>query len=96
MRNAIASLALIKVNTQGGEEHDIETPLDIRTSDFLDELRPALKLAANDAEGRTISWRLDNKDTGQTLVGNLTLEENDVRPGHRLNLIRSVVAGAQE
>ena len=50
-------------------------------------------MALTDAENNSISWRLDNKDSGRTLVGDKTLEENGVLNGHRLTLIRSTVAG---
>lgn len=85
----------VKVITMGGEEKDIETPPDIKADDFIKELAVALSLPVNDAEGRPISWRLDNKDTGRTLEGDKTLDQNGVREGHRLSLIRSTVAGAR-
>lgn len=93
MPDAIATLARITIITQGDEQHEIEAPLDLKTTDFLEELRVALKLASTDAEGRPISWRLDNKDTGRTLANDKSLEQNGVCDGHRLNLIRAVVAG---
>jgi uncharacterized ubiquitin-like protein YukD len=83
----------VKVATIGGEERDIETPLDIKTQDFIKELVIALKLPLMDAENHQISWRVDNKDTGTTLDGDKTLEENGVKEGHHLNLIRATVAG---
>jgi len=58
-----------------------------------DELLLALNLPRVDAESHPISWRLDNKDTGRTLEGDKTLGENGVKAGHRLSLIRQVVAG---
>ncbi len=84
----------IKVVTQGGEEHEVETPLSIQTSDFIDELVVALKLPKKDADDHPIVWRLDNKDTGRTLEHENTLEANGVEEGHQLSLIRKVVAGA--
>jgi uncharacterized ubiquitin-like protein YukD len=89
------SLVRITIITQGDEQHVIEAPLDLRANEFIDELKGALKLASTDAQGQPISWRLDNKDTGQTLVGEQTLEQNGVCEGHRLNLFRSVVAGSR-
>jgi hypothetical protein len=84
----------VKVMTMGGDEKEIETPLDIKTQDFIKELVIALKLPLMDAENHQISWRVDNKDTGTTLDGEKTLDENGVRDGHHLNLIRATVAGA--
>lgn len=83
----------VKVLTIGGEEKDIETPTDIKADDFIKELVIALNLPLTDAEGHQVSWRIDDKDTGRTLDGARTLEENEVKEGHRLALIRSTVAG---
>jgi uncharacterized ubiquitin-like protein YukD len=83
----------VKVLTIGGEEKDIETPTDIKTDDFIKELVIALNLPLTDAEGHQVSWRIDDKDTGKTLDGDKTLDENEVKDGHRLALIRSTVAG---
>jgi hypothetical protein len=84
----------VKIGTPGGEEYEVEAALDLRAADFINELTLALNLPRTDAEGRPVSWRLDNKDTGRTLDGQRTLENNGVRGGHRLSLIRQVVAGA--
>ncbi|MFL6211938.1 MAG: EsaB/YukD family protein [Pyrinomonadaceae bacterium] len=83
----------VKVITMGGEEKDIETPTDIKADDFIKELVIALNLPLTDAEGHQVSWRIDNKDTGRTLDGSKTLDENEVKDGHRLSLIRATVAG---
>ena len=83
----------LKILTQGGDEHDIETPLDIKTSEFAEELVLALKLPTTDAEGNAVVWRIDDKDTGKTLEAAKTLEQNGVKGEHRLSLIREVVAG---
>jgi hypothetical protein len=83
----------VKIITIGGEEHEIETPVDIKTADFIEELIVALKLTKTDAEGHPVNWRLDDKDIGRTLDPNQTLEAGGVQEGHRLNLIRAVVAG---
>jgi uncharacterized ubiquitin-like protein YukD len=91
---ADSKLAKVKVVLQGGDEHDIETPLDIKASEFIDELVIALKLPRTDAEHNPIVWRMDNKDTGRTLEGEKSLADNGVREGHMLRLIRSVTAGA--
>ena len=77
----------------GGEHHEVEVPPDIRADDFIKELISALKLPVTDAEGHAISWRLDNKDTGRTLEASRTIDENNVREGHRLMLIRATTAG---
>lgn len=83
----------VKVVTMGGEEKDIETPTDIKAEDFIKELVTALQLPLTDPEGQPVSWRIDDKDTGKTLDGAKTLEENEVKEGHRLSLIRATVAG---
>lgn len=85
----------VKVVTMGGEERDIETPTDIKAEEFIKELVIALNLPLTDAEGHQVSWRIDDKDTGKTLEGIKTLEENGVREGHRLSLIRATVAGGR-
>jgi uncharacterized ubiquitin-like protein YukD len=85
----------IKVNviTLGGETHEVEVPPDIRAEDFIKELISVLKLPVTDAEGHAISWRIDNKDTGHTLEGGRTMDENGVKDSHRLMLIRATTAG---
>jgi hypothetical protein len=83
----------VSVVTIGGEKHDVEVPPDIKAEDFIKELISALKLPITDAEGHTISWRLDNKDTGRTLDAGRTIDENGVREGHQLMLIRATTAG---
>ncbi len=93
MAQATHALVRLTIITQNDEVHEIETPLDLRASEFVDELRQALGLATNDAEGRPIAWQLDNKDTGKRLIGDKTLEQNGVENGHRLNLWRTIVAG---
>jgi len=83
----------VTVVTIGGENHEVEVPPDIRADDFIKELISALKLPVTDAEGHSISWRLDNKDTGRTLEAGRSIAENNVRDGHRLMLIRATTAG---
>jgi uncharacterized ubiquitin-like protein YukD len=84
----------IKVFTLGGEERDVETPLNINSEEFINELVIAVMLPLSDLEGHQINWRVDNKDTGATLDPDKTLEENGVKEGHRLMLIRATVACA--
>jgi len=84
----------LKLLTLRGEEHDIEirmsglhlTPLDIRASEFLDEVVTALKLPKTDPAGFPVRWCVLNKDTGKMLEGEKTLEANGVQDGHRLLL----------
>jgi hypothetical protein len=83
----------VKVFTIGGDEHEIEVPQDMRGDEFLNQLAIALTLPVNDANGNPVNWRLDNKDTGRTLEGVKTMAENGVSDGHRLSLLRQVVAG---
>ena len=83
----------VSVITLAGETHEVEVPPDIRAEDFIKELISVLKLPVTDAEGHSISWRIDNKDTGRTLEGGRTMDENGVKDGHRLVLIRETVAG---
>jgi len=89
----MAADAKVKVFTMGGDEQDIETPLDIKAEDFIRELAIALSMPMTDAEGHQINWRVDNKDTGRSLDYDRTLEDNGVSDGHRLSLIRQTVAG---
>jgi ubiquitin-protein ligase len=84
----------LRVYTQGGEETQIETPANMPASEFVNELAAALDLPARDVGGHPVPWRLDNKDTGRTVDLARTLEENGVRSGHRLSLIREVTAGS--
>jgi uncharacterized ubiquitin-like protein YukD len=90
----MAAKVNIKVFTIGGEERDVEAPLSIKTEEFIKELVIALRLPLTDAEGHQLNWRVDNKDTGATLDPDKTLEENRVKEGHRLMLIRATVACA--
>jgi len=83
----------VKVRMIGGEEHEVEVPTDIRADDFIKELMGAIKLPVTDAEGHVISWRLDDKDTGRTLDGARTIDDNGVREGHTLMLLRQTTAG---
>jgi hypothetical protein len=83
----------VTIFTQGGDQHEIETPLDIKTEDFIKELATALQLPMTDAEGHLVAWRLDNKDVGNTLTSDQTLEQNGVRDGHGFALIRQMTAG---
>ena len=87
----------IKVHVQvpGGDSHSIETPVDIKTEEFIKELVVGLNLPQVDAEGHQVSWRLDNKDTAKTLDYQRTLEESGVRAGHHLYMNRQVVAGSR-
>jgi len=83
----------IRVHTQGGESHSIQTPTDMRTKDFLSELIGELNLPMQDAENHQVSWVLDDKNIGRTLSDDRTLGENGVKEGHDLHLRREVVAG---
>ena len=85
----------VRVITVGGDEREVEVPVDMRAEDFMNELVIALNLPLTDAEGLTIVWRIDNKDTGRTLNRSQTLDENGVRDGHRLLLIRNTTAGVR-
>lgn len=89
----MAELVKVKVITMGGDEKEIETPLDIKADEFIRELVIALGLPVTDAEGNQVSWRIDDKDTGRTVDGQKSLDENGVREGHRLSLIRATIAG---
>jgi WXG100 protein secretion system (Wss), protein YukD len=86
----------IRVHTQGGESHSIQTPADMKSADFLTELVGELSLPTQDAEGHQVSWVLDDKNTGKTLTDERTLGENGVKEGHDLHLRREVVAGADQ
>ena len=89
----MAELVKVKVTTMGGDEKEIETPLDIKADEFIRELVIALGLPVTDVEGHQVSWRIDDKDTGRTVDGQKSLDENGVREGHRLSLIRATIAG---
>lgn len=90
---ALAEMAKVKICLMGGDEHDIETPLDMRAREFLEELTSALNLPRTDHEGHPVAWRIDDKDTGRTLDLNKELGQNGVKAGHRLSLFRQVTAG---
>ena len=83
----------LEIFMQGGDTHKVEAPPDMRGEEFIRELINGLRLPTTDNEGHQISWRVDNKDTGRTLDQARTLEENGVREGHRLTVIRQVTAG---
>jgi len=89
----MATAIKVSVITLAGETHEVEVPPDIRAEDFVKELISELKLPMTDAEGHSISWRIDNKDTGRTLEGGRSMDENSVKDGHRLMLIRATTAG---
>ena len=84
----------IRIHTQGGESHSIQTPADMRAKDFLTELVGELDLPTQDAEGHRVSWVLDDKNTSKTLSDERSLGENGVKEGHDLYLRREVVAGS--
>lgn len=86
----------IRVHTQGGESHSIQTPVDMKSADFLAELVGELSLPTQDAEGHQVSWVLDDKNTGKTLSDERSLGDNGVKEGHDLHLRREVVAGANQ
>jgi hypothetical protein len=83
----------VYVHTPGGDSHPIEAPVDIRTEEFVRELISGLQLPSVDAEGRQVSWTIDDKDTGKTLDYQNTLQEAGVRGGHHLYMRRQVTAG---
>jgi hypothetical protein len=83
----------LTIQLQGGDSHEIEAPPDIRVGDLVKDLAEQLQLPSTDAEGNPVTWRMDNKDTAQTLNLDQTLEQNGVQNGHRLFLIRQVTAG---
>ncbi len=83
----------VKVITVDGDEKEVEVPIDMRAEDFVNELVIALSLPLTDAEGHSIVWRIDNKETARTLNRAQSLDENGVRNGHRLLLMRSTTAG---
>ena len=85
----------LEVFTQGGDNHKVEAPPDMSAEEFARGLINGLRLPTTDAEGRPINWRIDNKDTGRPLDPARSLEENGVRDGHRLSVIRSTVAGGR-
>jgi hypothetical protein len=84
----------VRVHTQGGDEHPIEAPPDIKVEDFIQELVSGLNLPKVDAEGHAVVWNIDDKSTGKTLKYEKTLEESGVRGGHDLYIRREVVAGS--
>jgi hypothetical protein len=83
----------IYIHTPGGDSHPIEAPADIRTEEFIKELISGLNLPNVDAEGRQVSWTIDDKDTGKTLDYQSTLADSGVRAGHHLHMRRQVTAG---
>ena len=84
---------VIQVLTQGGDEHEIETPVDIMVSELIRELTTALQLPPTYAEGNLISWCLDNRTTARRLSPNNKLSQEGVADGHVLVLSRQVTAG---
>lgn len=77
-----------------GSAFEIDTPLDIQAAELMKQLVSSIEIPATDREGRPISYRLDNHDTGKTLEPALTLAQNGVANGHQLSLTQSVTAGA--
>jgi hypothetical protein len=83
----------LQVTTPNGDPHDVMAPPNMRVDAFIRELMPALRLASTDAQSHPIVWHLYSKENGRELEAEQTLEQNGVRAGHRLNLIRRTVAG---
>lgn len=83
-----------QVTTPNGDPHDVTAPNAMRADQLVRELMPALRLAHVDAEGHAICWHLYSKSSGRELVPEQTLQQNGVRTGHRLNLVRRTVACA--
>ena len=84
----------VHVITQAGDSHPIDTPADIKTEEFIKEVVLGLELPKVDAEGHTVNWTIDDKDTGKTLDAQSTLEACGVTSGHHLHMRRQVIAGS--
>jgi len=80
----------LRIHTKGSESHEITTPEDMVSAEFILELIKGLRLPESDSQGNPILWEADDKDTGQTLIRERTLRENGVLEGHNLYLRQTV------
>ena len=83
----------IHVHTQGGDTHAVQAPSDIKAEELVNQLVEELSLPKTDAEGHTVAWIIDDKDTGKTLEEEKSLQDSGVLGGHHLYLRRQVTAG---
>ena len=83
----------VRVFTQSGDGHSIDTPSDITAEEFIAEVVAGLNLPSVDVEGHAVNWTIDDGGTGKSLNGEKSLFENWVGEGHHLYLRRRVVAG---
>lgn len=83
----------LTIRTMDGDEHEVESPVDIKVDDLIKDLVNALRLPLRDADNNPIIWRIDDKNLGRALDGHRTLGENGVVEGHTLFLLRATTAG---
>ena len=76
----------LQIHCKGKEVHEISTPDDIVTEEFITELVNGLRLPETDDDGQRFVWEADNKDSGQILIPGRTLRQNGVLSGHNLYL----------
>ncbi|MCA9070958.1 MAG: hypothetical protein KDA84_18655 [Planctomycetaceae bacterium] len=87
------NLLNLTVHTAGGEAKTLEAPADMLGSDFVADLITMLQQPTYNSDNQLINWRVDNKETGLTLVPDKTLGENNVQDGHHLTLTRDAIPG---
>lgn len=84
----------VTVQPQGGDAKTIDTPSDMRTGDFLDEVIGALNLPTRNEDGSPASYKVTNKTRGKELNDlDRTLADNGVKDRDVLRIARVVIAG---
>lgn len=78
----------VRVHSEGNESHEITTPDEMISAEFISELVRGLRFPETD-EGKPILWEVDDKDNGLKLIRERTLRENGVLEGHNLYLRRA-------
>jgi predicted nucleic acid-binding Zn-ribbon protein len=81
----------LRIHAEGNESHEITTPDDIISAEFISELLRGLRLSETGSDGKPILWEIYNKDIGRNLIRAGTLLENGVLDGHDLYLRRAVL-----
>jgi hypothetical protein len=80
----------LRIHAEGNQSHEIVTPDDIVSAEFISELLKGLRLPEAGTDGKPILWEVYNKDIGRNLIRAGTLRENGVVDGHDLYLRRAV------
>lgn len=84
----------VTIELPSGEGKTVSIPNDVSIQELLPELITTLGVPVTGPDGRPISYRLDSKSQGRSVLEEETLEEASIPEGDRLILSPVVVAGA--